>query len=131
MGARVHVVAVQGAVDVFQRCDQLLASSLVSSLIDAIRSSIVFESNELGEQLVPPHDEALALRRPRIAARSAVRQPYPAKDDETGERQRSPPGHGAVMWQVRERKIDRLSSRDGASGRGDERFARGGHFLLR
>ena len=63
---------VERTVDRLERCDQLLAARGVAPFINLAAATIVFEANELGEQLVAPRDQQFAFARLRVRKRAIL-----------------------------------------------------------
>jgi hypothetical protein len=122
LGAR--VVAVERAVNLLERREDLLAARQMALLVAAAAAAIALEAHEIAEQPIAPRDQPLPLggTSGRITARTS-RHPDADRDDDAGQRQRDDARRPAVMRDAADLELQRLSSREGAAGCGDEHLA--------
>src|SRR5438477_5806111 len=85
---RTDVVAVERAVDLLERSDQLLAAGRKTPGVDPAAPLIVLEANQFLEQLLAAGDQALPLADPRRRIVAARRKPDAGNRHDRGQRER-------------------------------------------
>ena len=130
--ARRHVVAaVERAVDLLQRGDELLAPVGVPPLVGASGAVVVLQADEIGEQLLATGDQSFPLRRARVlVAGGTPGRPDADAGDAQGERQRDRARRLAVVRESAHRQRDRLAGGNGSAHPGDVGLPFRGHLLL-
>src|SRR5262249_15490099 len=96
LGAR--VVAVERAVDLLERGEDLFAARQIAPLVAAPTTPIALEAHEIVEQPIAPRDQSLPLGGASgcITARASG-HPDADRDDDAGQRQRDDARRPAVM----------------------------------
>src|SRR5262249_54385173 len=126
-----ETVAVEGAVDVFEGGDDLFAARRVTVLSQFAVSVVVFQPDELGEELFTAGNQALALGSLRLGIVRPAGHPDSTNDDGRYQAQGNPTRYRTVMWKVFECQHDWLAGPYPPSGTGNEGLTRGSHVLLR